>query len=49
MLPLPVETLEQENHLRSHGVDVPAGFYYARPMLGGGVPGGAQQEERRRE
>ena len=27
-----VETLEQENYLRSHGVDVLQGFYYARPM-----------------
>ena len=27
-----VETLEQESYLRSHGVDVLQGFYYARPM-----------------
>ena len=27
-----METLEQENYLRSHGVDVLQGFYYARPM-----------------
>ncbi|MBH8273895.1 EAL domain-containing protein, partial [Acinetobacter baumannii] len=27
-----VDTLEQESYLRSHGVDVLQGFYYARPM-----------------
>ena len=33
-----VETLEQESYLRSHGVDVLQGFYYARPMPVGAFP-----------